>query len=131
ILREVAPHPLYLLGMPACGDRAVQRHDVPAPQCVAVVAAAFRAGVLAEVIEVRLSASGQVIVVAGGGSCAHLVTAPACLVKAAKLFGGPSRNSGSAHGEHCARDAIEQVPRCDCAGAAGNLTVGDITRTDE
>jgi hypothetical protein len=35
-----------------------------------------------------------------------------------------------ADGEHCARDAIEQAPRCDRAGAAGKLAVGDITRTD-
>jgi hypothetical protein len=120
-----------------CGERRpaeielVQRHDVPRPQRVAVVAAAVAAGVLAEVVEVRRGVGGEVVVVAWSRACARLVTAPARLVTVVKLVGSRRRVRVIADGEHRARNRIEQTGRCGRAGAVGDLAVRNVARAHE
>src|SRR6185295_6427974 len=100
------------------GDEAVQRHDMPSPEPVAVIAPALWTGVFAEIVVIGSSVIGQIIVVARRGPRSGLVTSPARLVALLKLLGGSRRIRVIADGEHRAGNLIEQPRGRDRARAA-------------
>src|SRR5215204_6444341 len=94
---------------------AVEHHDVPAPQVIAIVAPAGAAAVgvqrrgrRPEVAKVAGGSRGQVIVVAHGGTGAALVPAPARIVALGNLLGRTGLVGKVPQGSHGARSPIEE-----------------------
>ena len=105
---EIAAEPLLLRR--ACGgrDAAVQHHDVPVAQVVAVVALAGCPGRRAEIVEIRLRAALLVLDLARRRAGARLVAAPGGVVALVEPILGAVVVREVAGGEDRARDPIEQ-----------------------
>src|SRR5207247_8288081 len=117
---EVSPEPLLLGRARAHGDVAVERHDVPRAEIVAVVSLGGIARRGAEVAEVVGGGRARVIlVVAERGGGADLVPAPARVVAVLVVRERAARVDIVAEGEHGARSRVEDGGRgLIAAGAA-------------
>src|SRR5207237_3574574 len=130
--REVGLEPLLLGGSGPGGDVAViavQHHDVPGAQVVAVIALVGVAGGGPEIAEVAVARGARVVVtVARRGKGARLVPPPTRVVT--RLV--PGRSSVGvrvvAQREYGARDRVEQGGG---GGRAGRATAGDVACANE
>src|SRR5947207_9686358 len=77
---EIGAEPLLLCRPCGGRDAAVQHHDVPVAQAVAVVALAGGPSGGAEIVEVRLGTALLLLDLAGGGAGAGLMAAPGRVV---------------------------------------------------
>ena len=107
--REVGPQPLHLSGCRRYAEFAVQGDDVPAAEIVAVITlrGVTRRG--AEVAVVASRVGSQILVVARHRLGAGLVSSPGRGVAIGEVAGRPVGIGVVPHGEHGARDVVEQV----------------------
>src|SRR5205807_10048979 len=104
------------------------RDDVPRAQVVAVIAAPWRAGLLAVVGVVRRRRAAVVVVVPGRRTGARLVSAPRGIVAVGERARPPTRVRVVPGGEHGARNPVQQGRgRLRSARAA----VRDVARADQ
>lgn len=89
--RQLRPEPCGLRGAGVNGNIAVQGDGVLGAQREAVVAQARRAGVRSEVLEVRLGAGREVLVITWHRPRAALEASPRRLVAVAKVLARPRR----------------------------------------
>jgi hypothetical protein len=108
---------------------AVEHHDVPRAQVVAVRAGLGIARGGAEIIEVGRRAAGMEIMIAGGRARARFVTAPCGPVAILEFLRGAVGIDVVANGEHRAGNFVEEFCSGFCAGKIG--AVGDVARADE
>ena len=109
-------------------DVAVQRHDVPVAEVVAVIALAGRASGRAEVIEIAARVRRDIVVIAGHRLGAGLEPAPGRVVAVLVVGARAVRIGVVAHGHHGARNGVHQV-RSEGIPVLG--TVGDISGADQ
>src|SRR5688500_4835726 len=115
-LGEIRGQPLVLRRALARGHVAVQRHHVPGSELEAVVPEPGRPGIVAEVREIRRGTWRLVIVVAGRGTRARLVTPPGRVVAVAEVGGRTLRVGVVAGREDRAADPVEERRRAFGAG---------------
>src|SRR5262245_53791138 len=104
---QVCPQPPFLLGPSLAGQIAVQCHDVPRPQVVAIIPLPRRSSPGTEVREVGSRVVGIVIMVAGRGRGAAFVPAPRRLIAVPELFGRPFPVGMVPDGKHCPFNMIQ------------------------
>src|SRR5947207_12256596 len=124
---EIGAEPLLLCRPCGGRDAAVQRHDVPVAQVVAVVALAGGPSRRAEIVEVRLGAALLVLDLAGRGAGARLMAAPGRVVALVEPIPGAVVVREVAGSEDGARDPVEQ------RGGRGVVAVParrDVARAD-
>ncbi len=132
-LREIRLQPEVLRRPGGDVDEAVERDEMPAPVVEAVVAAAIRARLRAEIAEVPFAARGVVVVVAGGRANPVLERAPGG-VEAVREFGGPAVVV-----RVVAQREDERIQRRDECGSPGRRARGrrcaealaDVSRRDD
>ena len=107
---------------------AVQDHDVPRAEVVAVVARLPVARRRTEVVEVRRGARRPVVVISEGRARAGPMASPRRSVALAELGERPGLVGVVSEREDRAVDPVEQLGRLLRAAAAA---VGDVTRADE
>src|SRR5256885_7714220 len=105
---EIGAEPLLLSRARGRRDAAVQYHDVPVAQVVAVVALAGGPSRRAEIVEVRLGAPLLVLDLAGRGARPRLMAAPGRVVALAEAILGAVVVREVAGGEDGAGDPVEQ-----------------------
>jgi hypothetical protein len=131
--RQVGREPLALrIGLVATADliaQAVEDHDVPVAQLVAVVALARLTSSGAEVGEVGARARGVVVMVAGRGTCPRLICSPSRVVAVRELLTSPVGVGVVAGGEHGSGNAIDEVRGLLVASTRG--ANGDVACSDE
>ena len=118
-----------LLAATDLGAFAIEHHDVPRSEVIAVITFSGIAGRRAEIIEVGSGTSGMELVVADGGARPPLLPAPGGIVALRKLLCGAALVCVVACGKNSSRNAVQKLGRRFRARKIG--AVGDIACADE
>ena len=125
---EVGLEPQLLGGAHGHRDVAVQRHDVPAPQVVAVIALRRISRRRTEVAEVSRGARRRVIEVARSRQRARVVASPGGRITVGKIGVRPGGGGIITCRKHGTGDAVEQFGR----GLVARLRArGDVAGADQ